>query len=81
MVVGVYGQNGRGQADDRARVASATMAEAQVVIHRRIELRANGSIESDMLKQSELFQVSERQCDAALGRNLSRCVFLVYEIQ
>ncbi|CAO1654047.1 hypothetical protein NYA22BAC_02622 [Parasphingorhabdus sp. NYA22] len=81
MIIGAYGSNGRGTAGERANAASAVLSDAKVLIHRRIELKRDGSIKSDDLQLPGLMQVNEQECDAELRQQETECVFLIYEIQ
>lgn len=81
MIIGAYGSNGRGTVIDRANAASVVASDAKVLIRRRVELRRDGSIKSDLLQRSDRMQINEQECDDELRQQETECVFLIYEIQ
>lgn len=80
MTIWTFGQSGRVAAADKAGAASA-VASAQATIHRRVEIRQDGSIQSDVLGKYEMMQVTEQKCDPETGSIEEQCVFLIYEMQ
>tara|TARA_R110000824_G_scaffold211072_3_gene397029 strand:+ start:13354 stop:13629 length:276 start_codon:yes stop_codon:yes gene_type:complete len=80
VIICTVGSSERAKAVTTAIVASAVV-EAKVVIHRRVELLQDGSIDSDVLDGPGLMQVNIKECDTEARRMKKNCVFLIYEIQ
>lgn len=80
LAICVYGPGGRTEAAGSAGAASAG-TDTKTVIHRRVELRQDGSIISDGLDGHQLIQVDTHECDIEIRRIGAKCIFLIYEIQ
>ncbi len=80
LVIFAYGPRERAEAAEKAGVVSA-VADAKVIIYRRVELRHDGFITSDDLDRYALMQVDAHECDPEPRRTETACVFLIYEIQ
>jgi hypothetical protein len=80
LAICVYGPGGRTGATASAGIASAAI-DAKAVVHRRVELKQDGSITSDDLGGYHLIQVDAHECDPEIRRIEAKCIFLIYEIQ
>lgn len=80
LAICVYGPGSRTEAADSAGGASA-VTDAKAAIHRRVELRQDGSIMSDGLEGYHLIQVDAHECDLDIRGTEAKCIFLIYELQ
>jgi hypothetical protein len=80
IVICSFGQSARTEAAETAG-AALEISEAKAIIHRRLELRQDGSIASDIFDKPALMQLSVQECDPEAGRTIKTCVFHIYEIQ
>ncbi len=80
LAICLYGPAGRTEAAGATSGATA-IADAKAVIHRRVELRQDGSVKSDFLDGNRQIQVDAHECDPEIRSRDADCVFLIYEIQ
>jgi hypothetical protein len=80
LAICLYGPGSRTEAAGATSGAS-TSVEAKAVIHRRVELRQDGSVISDSLDGNRQMQVDAHECDPEIRSRDADCVFLIYEIQ
>jgi hypothetical protein len=80
LVICADGLSGPAEAAEKTGIVSAS-ADAKAVIHRRVELRQDGSIKSDAFESHVQPQVNVHECDIEIRRIAAECVFLIYEMQ
>ncbi|MEO9635758.1 MAG: hypothetical protein ABJF89_11165 [Parasphingorhabdus sp.] len=78
MIFGISGLTAEAHAADKGGVTTAT---ASAVIHRNIQIRQDGSVDSDAFDSPNSIQVTRQACDLEMRGPLTNCVFLVYELQ